>query len=568
MKHSLLFVFLLFTWFGTTRTAQAQLPMQPVAFSSGGYDNVISATYDAQGRLYLIGHMGFNQNTASPTPPAIRTASGNTTLDNGFNSGTYFIAVYGPTGQLEKMHPYYMGYGGTLRSIAVDQAGNIYLTGTESQYTFMVRKINRTFQTLWTLTQGTNGGAWGNKVLVDAQGNVYVAGTSQSWSMFGLTMRQRSCCLENDFLIKVNAQGTLQWIRAGLGGPNDLITDSSANSIAFDRAGNVVMVGTLSGTGTYGNLTLSGGSGNIIAVKYNPTGNVLWGRVYGNATYPSRGSTQAMDVATDEADNLYICGNFYGPQQFGTVTLNTASYYRDALLLKLNSEGTPLWARAGGYTAGTNLSASAYASVAYRDGKIKVAGYSQSTPGLYESNPVVASYEANGRFAWATNLRPGTVATGNKILIDENQTSHVFGFFKNTFQIGATAFPSYGGQQDAFYVQVLDSARYGASCLIRGTLYQDANRDCRLGSGELGLGGIIVEALPGPRYGITDSLGRYLIATDTGRYTVRALLPQRPGQQITPLCPASGVSDTLYFPTPGASSQAWILDMSSTLPRT
>ncbi|AHJ95594.1 DUF7619 domain-containing protein [Hymenobacter swuensis] len=533
------------------RSLQAQLPVQPAAFSSAGYDNIVSATHDAQGRLYVLGFHSFNQNTTSSTPPAIRTTAGTTLLPGG-NSGTHFIATYSPTGQLERLQPYGMGYGGELRSIAVDNAGNIYVTGRETQYTFLLRKLDRNLQTVWSLTEGTSGGAWGNKVLVDAQGAVYVAGTAQTWSMFGLMLRQRGCCPQNDFIIKVNTQGVLQWIRAGLGGPDDRIGESSANSLALDRAGNVVMVGTLSGTGDYGGTTLTGGAGNIIAVNYSPAGIVRWARCYGNPAYPTRGGTSALDVATDEADNLYISGAFYGPQQFGASTLNTTSYYRDALLLKLAATGTPLWAQAGGYTAGTNLSASAYTSVAYRAGKVKVTGYSQSTQGLYESNPVVASYEANGRQAWATNLTPGLIATGNKILLDADQTCHVFGSFKNTFRIGATAFPSYGGQQDAFYVQVLDSARYNASCTIRGTLYQDSNQDCLLSAGEARLGGIIVEALPGPRYGITDSLGQYAIATDTGRYTVQPRLPQRPGQVFTAQCPAGGVSGPLPLPTPGS----------------
>jgi hypothetical protein len=549
MKHLLLLLLVLLGL--SAHPIQAQLPIQPTAFSSAGYDNLISAAHDAQGRLYVLGMHSYSQNVPSSTPPAIRTTSGNIPLlGGGGNSGTYFIAVYSSTGQLEQQHPYGTNYD--LRSIAVDNAGNIYVTGREAQYTFLLRKLDRNFQTVWSLTQGTVGGAWGNKVIVDAQGNTYVAGTAQTWSMFGLTLLQRGCCPQNDFVIKVNAQGVLQWIRAGLGGPNDQIGESSANSLAFDRAGNVVMVGTLSGIGDYGGTTLAGGSGNIIAVKYSPTGAVRWARCYGNATFPTRGMTGGLDVAADEADNLYLSGYFSGPQQFGSSTLNTVGLNRDALLLKLTATGTPLWARAGGYSIGTNLSPSAYTSIAYRAGKLKVTGYRARTPNSPESSPVVASYEANGRVAWATTLQQGLTATGNKVLIDADQTCHVFGSFKNTFQIGAAIFPSYGGQQDAFYVQLLDSARYNASCTIRGTLYHDANQDCRLSAGEKRLGGIVLEALPGPRYGITDSLGKYAIATDTGRYTVRPRLPQRPGQVLAAQCPVSGVSDPLYLPTPGS----------------
>ena len=554
MKHLLLCLFACLFYL----PVWGQLPVFPTVFSSTSQDRIISATTDAQGRTYLLGYSYSPPNSGAYITPAIRTTTGSVSFTA--SGSSCFVAVYGPGG-LEQQRSV---AGSDLRSIAVDNAGNIYLTGANNQYSFWLQKLNSAFQSQWTLTYGTSGGARGNKVLVDAQGNCYVAGAANSWSIFGLVLQTRSCCSENDFIIKVNPQGVLQWVHAGGDGGINQAPQSSGNSLAFDRAGNVVMVGTLRGVANYGSTQLSGGNGSILAVKYTPAGSVLWARRYGNAPSPNRGSSAANDVAIDEFDNLYLCGSFSATQQFGTVSLPSPTYNADALLLKLDPAGEPLWARAGGYLPGTNLSGSTYSSVSYRAGKLKVGGYSEMTVLQYDSKPVVASYRADGQFAWRTDLHASNVAAVTKVLIDANQTSHVFGYFKNTLRVGTATFASFA-QEDGFYAQLLDSARYKLSCTIRGTVYHDANQNCQPEAGEARLGGIIVEAWPGPYFAITDSLGRYAIATDTGRYTVRQNLPQIPGRTVTPTCPAANVSALLTLPTPG--SLAGGIDFGDTLPQ-
>lgn len=539
MRHLLLLVGLLLGF-----AAQAQFPINLTAFSSTASDRVVSTTTGPDGRFYLLGFRSLNSNVGTP-PAYVRTAAGSVP----FGQGGYFIAAYGASGQLEQQWSLSLSY--EPRGLAVDQAGNFYLTGGGG-WTFALEKLTRNLVSQWKLTYGTTGGAWGNRVLVDAQGNSYVAGTANNWSIFGLTLRPRSCCPDNDFIIKVNAQGTLQWVHAGDGGPNETLM-STGRALAFDQAGNVVMAGTITGTGTYGSTVLAGGQSSALVVKYSPAGVVLWARTYGTSTfsnYPS--AVEANDMAVDEFDNIYLAGSFRGPQQFGTVALPSAYYSADALLLKLNGAGQPLWAQAGGYGPGTNLAASAYTSVAYRAGKVQAAGYTQAATGVYDSRPLVASYQAGGQLTWRTGLQAGATGTCTGLMLDANQTTHVAGYFKNTLQAGTTSLTSLG-QDDGFYFQVLDSSRYQRACTIRGTVYADLDRNCQQGSGEPGLGGIILEAQPGPYYAITDSLGRYAIITDTGRYTVVQRLPQLPGRTIVPLCPAANAAGPIVLPARGST---------------
>jgi sugar lactone lactonase YvrE len=71
---------------------------------------------------------------------------------------------------------------------------------------------------------------------------------------------------------------------------------------------------------------------------------------------------------------------------------------------------------------------------------------------------------------------------------------------------------------------------------IQGRIFQDLNADCVAQPTEPALAGILVVAEPGEYYGVSDARGNYTIATDTGTYTVRQLLPQEVGRTVQQTC--------------------------------
>ena len=83
--------------------------------------------------------------------------------------------------------------------------------------------------------------------------------------------------------------------------------------------------------------------------------------------------------------------------------------------------------------------------------------------------------------------------------------------------------------------------------LVQGTAFHDKNRNCVIDAGEERLPDVVMVAKPGDYYAISDSLGNYTLAVDTGTYTVRQLLPDDPGRLITPSCPASSGTHTVSF---------------------
>jgi hypothetical protein len=114
-------------------------------------------------------------------------------------------------------------------------------------------------------------------------------------------------------------------------------------SIAVDRDGNIVVVGTMSATMQLGSFTLtSAGDHDGIVAKLSSTGEVLWARSVGGP-----GRDAFTDVGIDVDGNVYAFGHFRDSVIIENVTLVTAGS-PDLMLVKFSPSGTFLWARRAG----------------------------------------------------------------------------------------------------------------------------------------------------------------------------------------------------------------------------
>ncbi len=118
--------------------------------------------------------------------------------------------------------------------IAVDTSGNVYVTGYEhngANYDIWVRKYDTDGNTDWTRTYNgvANGYDKGNGIAVDNSGNVYVTGYEHN----GLVQ------YHNIWVRKYDTDGNTIWTRTYNGADND----DKGNGIAVDTSGNVYVTG-------------------------------------------------------------------------------------------------------------------------------------------------------------------------------------------------------------------------------------------------------------------------------------------------------------------------------------
>jgi Beta-propeller repeat len=246
-----------------------------------------------------------------------------------------------------------------VNGIAVDAAGDIYLTGDTSSTNFpvtpgafdtvktnldtdvFVTKMNAAGTALIYSTYFGGGGSMdsGRDIAIDAAGNAYISGASDSSDLPTTPGAFRSTPVGSDetdgFAMKLNATGTALVYSTFLG-------PIIAGSIAVDSAGNAFITGQANGdypTTPGAFQTTSAGSSEAFVTKLNATGTAL---IYSTFLGGS-GFDSASDIAIDAAGNAYVTGTAQAgfpvtPGAFQT----TFGGVNDAFVTKLNATGTAL----------------------------------------------------------------------------------------------------------------------------------------------------------------------------------------------------------------------------------
>ncbi len=305
----------------------------------------------------------------------------NETTLTGAGGYDIFVAKYGPDGTLL----WAKRAGGTYYdegfSIAVDGAGNSYVTGYfEISATFGPGEANETTITsagsadifvakygpdgtlLWAKPAGSTHIDEGKGIAVDGAGNSYVTGYFYGSATFGPGEANEttltSAGSRDIFVAKYAPDGTLLWAKPAGGTGYHIGFD-----IAVDGDGNSYVTGFFEGTATFGSgeaneTTLtSAGSFDIFVAKYDPDGTLLWAKRAGGTGYD-----EGSGIAVDDAGNSYVTGYFYGSATFGPGEANettlTSAGSHDLFVAKYAPDGTLLWAkRAGGtgYDSGRGI---------------------------------------------------------------------------------------------------------------------------------------------------------------------------------------------------------------------
>jgi hypothetical protein len=278
-------------------------------------------------------------------------------------------------------------------SIAVDSSGNVYTTGlfegtadfdpgtgitnlTSAGYRdVFVSKLNSSGALLWAKSFGGSQVDEGNSIAVDSSGNVYTTGYFELIVDFdpGVgTTNLTSAGGHDAFVSKFNSSGDLIWAKSFDGS-----YDTEAISIAVDSSGNVYTTGYFDGIADFdpgagtANLALAGYA-DVFVSKLDSSGNYVWAKSFGVASYYKYSSS----IAVDSSGNIYTTGT------------NTAlaSFAPDIFVSKLNSSGSLLWEKSfGGSSYDTGFSVAVDSS-----GNVYTTGYFEGTvdfdPGVGTSN--------------------------------------------------------------------------------------------------------------------------------------------------------------------------------------
>lgn len=308
---------------------------------------------------------------------------------------------------------------------------------------------------------GGSGFDRGLSIAVDAAGNVYVTGSTLS-SDFPTTTGAYTTTLGgifDAFVTKVNAGGTALSYSTYLGGSSL----DFGNGIAVDSAGNVYLTGQTSSTdfpiasAIQGSI---GGGSDAFALKLVATGTAL---IY--STYLGGSGTDAgAAIAVDSAGSAYVTGST------GSIDFPTASPIQgsnaggtDAFVTKVNAGGTT-WSYStylggGGTDTGRGIAVdgSGNAYVVGQTGSSDFAAVSAiqgSNAG--GSDAFVTKVDAGGAaWSYSTYLGGGGNDDGGAIAVDSTGAAYVTGStLSNDFPTPTGVYTTANGADDAFVTKV------------------------------------------------------------------------------------------------------------------
>jgi uncharacterized delta-60 repeat protein len=346
------------------------------SLSALSYDYAIIKYDGASGQqLWQARYNGPNNSLDLATAIALDAAgnvyvTGTSSLGNTYN---YITLKYSASGQQLWQATYSgLGFASSRYNIAtdlvVDAANNVYVTGYSSnsagKYSYgTVKYAGASGQQLWAARYSgvSNSDNLTTNLAVDAANNVYVTGTSYAGNQSSYTT------------VKYATGGQQVWVASynGPGNGYDLVSD-----VAVDAAGNVAVTGTSD----------NGSSYDYATVRYSTSGQQQWETRYNGA---GNGYDEATSLAMDATGNVLVTG--YSDEGNSNWDYATIKY--------AGGSGQPLWeARYNGpdegYDEATELVVDAASNVL-------VTGLSYNNDGL--SDQATVKYAGgSGQQLWAT----------------------------------------------------------------------------------------------------------------------------------------------------------------------
>ena len=245
----------------------------------------------------------------------------------------------------------------------------LYAGGTTNEDAF-VAKYDTTGYLLWATNTESCGGIGARGVAVDSAGNCFVTGAFDGCAF---PYYQSDFCgdyglypfgTQDMFLAKYDPQGNLLWA-VNAGDTVNEVGNTTGSGLAVDSAGNCFVTGGYAQSLGFGNYlnpcypgsyyppaSLTGqGTGDAFLAKYSPGGNLLWAA---SSTCPTNASASSRSVAVETLSGTtyaWIVGIFYGENvKFGTLPglSTTPAGYGNAFVAKYTdngNSGTVDWAQ-------------------------------------------------------------------------------------------------------------------------------------------------------------------------------------------------------------------------------
>ncbi|HRI34998.1 MAG TPA: hypothetical protein PLD02_14715, partial [Saprospiraceae bacterium] len=484
-------------------------------------------------------------------------------------------------------------------------SSNSGISGIKTQDSMMndvwVVKLDKNHTIEWQKTIGGSNGDGLNSIQeTDDKG--FILGANSVSNISG--DKTENCYGRSDYwIIKLDSSGNIQWQKTIGGNHEDILND-----VKQTTDGGYILGGKSYSLDTSGNKTVFGIEGwDYWIVKMDKLGNIQWQKSFGgdnwdefveiNQTFDggyiiggysksnisgtknenTRGEDDYWIIKIDSACNIewqktiggtqidylscilqtpdsgFIVGGLSLSNISGEKTENRKGNGWDYWILKLKSNGIIDWQKTiGGYDADELKSIKKT-----NDGGYILAGYSNSDiSGDKTEDNIGAGYWARTNYDyWVVKIDSLRNIKWQKTIGggDQDVLTSIELISDNDLLLGGYSFSNISGDKtensygyEDYWIIKLKVIDKPDSIL--GKIFKAQNSNCIQEVNEKGIPNVILKTESKNFYGISDSSGKYSILTDTGKYTVKQIIPN----YALPLfrnviCPSNGMYQNISF---------------------
>lgn len=309
---------------------------------------------------------------------------------------------------------------------------NITIAGTNDAV-LVKRQADGSVAWVLHIQESTNAVGTG-AIATDSNDNVYIRGTigavTATFGSISVTGAANTA-----YLAKINSSGTVLWVRL-----MSSTTHLEAHSVAVDSStGDIYASGRHRGF-TAGTVTQAVTTSiDAYVVKYDATGNAVWGKSWGGAA-----TDMAMRVHVQDSSSIIVSGVIQSSASAGAVSVAfdslpplvpTGVSASEGMIAKMNaSDGSFVWATMATGTGNeevlgikTDSAGNVYITGWFSSASLTVGSTTLTCAGV--NDVWVAKLNSSGQFQWARSGGGSDVDAAFALVIDPSDNIYVAGYF-------------------------------------------------------------------------------------------------------------------------------------------